>query len=202
MKRLVPSSIYGDYEAQLILFANVLPNGCWEFTGYVSPSGYGQLGRNIPAHRVAWEVANGKPVPTGLHVDHQCHNLDPECVADDECAHRRCVNPDHLEAVPPRTNLIRGKGFAGANAAATHCPAGHRYADGNIYYRPDRPGRLCRECRADSSRRQHARGRALVDPLAPTIRAWAMAAGLPIADRGAIPRHIREAYLQAQPRAA
>lgn len=203
MKRRVPSALYGDYEAQLVLFTNVLPNGCWEFTGYILPTGYGQLGRNIGAHRVAWEVANGRPVPDGLVVDHQCHNLDPDCFDNDECAHRRCVNPDHLEAVPSGVNVLRGKGFAALNAAVDQCPEGHKYTEANTYYRPDRPGRLCRLCRRESNRRKYAaRSRAPLDPLTPAIRAWAVAAGLPIADRGAIPRHIREAYLQAQPRAA
>lgn len=205
MKRRTPSHLYGDYAAQLMLFTNILPSGCWEFTGYIHPDGYGQLGRNVGAHRVAWEVAHGKPVPAELVIDHQCHNLDPTCNDNADCRHRRCVNPDHLEAVPTRINLTRGKGFAGVNAATEQCPVGHAYDEANIYYRPDRLGRLCRACRRDAGRRQRARGRTLVDPLAPTIRAWAVATGIPVADRGAIPKRVRAAYdaaLAQQPRAA
>lgn len=202
MKRLVPSSMYGDYETQLLLFTNVLANGCWEFTGYTMPQGYGQLGRNIIAHRFAWEIANGRPVPAGLHVDHVCHNADPDCHDNDLCAHRRCVNPDHLEAVPPRINMIRGKGFAGTNSRATHCPSGHEYTDENTYLRPDRPGRVCRICRHENGK---GRGHGLVRPDTPIVRAWAVAQGLPVTDRGAIPKRIRELYetaaLEAMPRA-
>lgn len=213
MKRLTPSSLYGDYPAQLASFTRVLPSGCWEFTGYVEPNGYGQLGRNISAHRLAWEVAHGAPVPAGLVVDHQCHNLDPDCRADSACAHRRCVNPDHLEAVPNRVNLIRGKGFAGINAAVESCPAGHLYDETNTYYRPDRIGRQCRICRYEAGRRS-AEGhreqnrlraqeyRRQANPLSFAIREWAKEAGLPCSLHGPISRAVREAYFVDNQRAA
>jgi hypothetical protein len=202
--RLAPNHLRGDHPALLLHFTRVLPSGCWEFTGYIAPTGYGQLGRNIPAHRIAWEVANGRPVPIGLVIDHQCHNRDPHCNDEDQCTHRRCVNPNHLEAVPQRINLLRGKGFAGVNAAAERCPAGHLYDEVNTYYRPTgRFGRMCRECRRERNREAFARrGRRLVDPETPLIRAWALAAGLPVKDRGAIPRHIQAAYYAALPLAA
>lgn len=153
MKRLVPSSLYGDYPAQLAYLTRVRDDGCWEFIGYVNPRGYGQLGRNIGAHRIAWEVANGRPVPVGLVVDHQCHNLHPTCNDDIACSHRRCVNPDHLEAVTQATNILRGKGITPSNAAKTHCAAGHEFTPDNTYHRPDRFGRICRTCRDEALRK-------------------------------------------------
>ena len=42
------------------------PNGCWEWTAYRLPKGYGQftdgLGRQIRAHRFAYELLVG-PIP-------------------------------------------------------------------------------------------------------------------------------------------
>jgi hypothetical protein len=67
------------------------PDECWPWTGNRdSPDGYGRIhagGRGAPtyrAHRVAWEFANGRPVPTGQRVIHICGNAG-------------CVNPAHLE---------------------------------------------------------------------------------------------------------
>lgn len=153
MKRLVPSSMYGDYPAQLARFTRVRDDGCWEFTGYINPNGYGQLGRNIGAHRIAWEAANGRPVPAGMVVDHQCHNSHPTCNDSKECPHRRCVNPAHLEAVVSAVNIMRGKGFGVTNAAKTHCVKGHEFTEDNTYWRPDRFGRICRTCRDEALRK-------------------------------------------------
>jgi hypothetical protein len=63
-------------------------DGCWSWLGLVSSRGYGLVrpggsATKIAAHRVAWEFANGRPVPPGMFVCHHCDN-------------RRCVRADHL----------------------------------------------------------------------------------------------------------
>lgn len=66
----------------------VRSDGCWEWEGTHSPSGYSRVsfqGRQLQAHRVAYELTLG-PVPAGLDLDHLCRN-------------RGCVNPGHLEVV-------------------------------------------------------------------------------------------------------
>ena len=185
MNRIVPSSLYGDYVAQLHALTAVRPSGCWEFIGYVAPNGYGQLGRNTPAHRVAWESARG-PIPEGFHVDHLCRNT-------------ICVNPDHLEPVTQRENLRRGIGFAGLNAAKTHCDAGHEFTEDNIYYRPDRLGRLCRECRRAVSARRRGMQRNTYSVDTKIVRRWAQMSGLVVADRSRLSRAVIAAWNESHP---
>ncbi len=67
-------------------------SGCWEWTAYRNPAGYGVFGLShtkskgpttlILAHRLAWTLTNG-PIPTGKYVLHKCDNPS-------------CINPDHL----------------------------------------------------------------------------------------------------------
>lgn len=64
------------------------PDECWEWQGYRMPSGHGQIAKGngqpvTTTHRVAWESANGRPVPEGLLVRHTCDNPP-------------CCNPAHL----------------------------------------------------------------------------------------------------------
>lgn len=109
---------------------------CVQGPGYVMPNGYTRStlnGKRDYAHRNAYRQAHG-PIPAGFDIDHLCRN-------------RACVNASHLEAVPHRTNLLRGNGFAGQNARKTVCAQGHQLDEQNTYLRPDRPGRLCRTCR-------------------------------------------------------
>lgn len=67
--------------------------GCWNWTGYLDPKGYGRLG-SIPAYWILYARAKG-PIARGLTHDHVCRN-------------RRCVNPDHIEPVTGAENTRRG----------------------------------------------------------------------------------------------
>lgn len=112
---------------------NKTPGGCWWWTGAARPSGYGNFwveGRCVISHRYAYEERYGN-IPDGLTIDHLCRN-------------RRCVNPDHLEAVTQRTNLLRGNTLPAAAAARQCCASGHAYTTENT--RLTAGYRKCREC--------------------------------------------------------
>ena len=68
-------------------------NGCWDWTGYVQSSGYGQFsvkGKRKLAHREAWRVYRGD-IPKSSMILHICDN-------------RRCCNPEHLFIGDARAN--------------------------------------------------------------------------------------------------
>lgn len=69
---------------------------CWEWQGALSPKGYGAFSVKsvkVGAHRFAYQEFVG-PIPEGLEIDHLCRN-------------RACVNPDHLEPVTHKANVLR-----------------------------------------------------------------------------------------------
>lgn len=116
------------------------PNtGCWLWTGTInSTTGYGTISVDAEvrsAHRLSYELHIG-PIPAGLQIDHLCRV-------------RHCVNPDHMEPVTQRENLLRSPiAPAGVNARKTHCPQGHPYSEENTIWQRSRRGRLCRICQA------------------------------------------------------
>lgn len=128
-------------------------NGCWVWHKTTNSRGYGlsmRYGKQILAHRLAYWVFVG-PIPDGLELDHLCRN-------------RLCCNPDHLEAVDHRTNVLRSPIHYGVTQMAkTHCPQGHPYDEKNTYLLYGRNGgqmRQCRTCNRAAVRAYKARKRA------------------------------------------
>lgn len=118
---------------------------CWIWTAAKNTDGYGRFlgdGRVVQAHRFAYEMLRG-PIPDGLHLDHLCRVV-------------ACVNPDHLEPVTVRANLLRGNTSTARRAAQTHCIHGHEFTPENTYIKPN-GCRRCRECSRESDRRYHLR---------------------------------------------
>lgn len=114
---------------------------CHEFTGYTDSRGYGKIGiKNdvVLAHKLMWEFVNG-PVPEGLELDHLCRN-------------HSCVNPDHLEPVTHKVNVLRGVGPSAKNAKTEKCAKGHEYSEENTYVHPKLGRRVCRVCRREGGK--------------------------------------------------
>lgn len=114
------------------------PNtGCWLWTHYLDEKGYGYLRvsreRMIQAHRVGYLIYKGV-VPQGLVLDHLCRT---------PC----CVNPDHLEPVTHRVNILRGVGTGAQFARRTHCSAGHFLSADNTAPGLAERHRRCLTCR-------------------------------------------------------
>ena len=121
---------------------------CWTWLGY-KRGGYGRFAPrhrlDLAAHRVAYELLVG-PIPEGLTLDHLCHT-ESDCLGGDDCPHRSCVNPDHLEPVTMRENTLRTtNNIVGINARKTHCKYDHELSGDNlITYRNGQ--RACRTCK-------------------------------------------------------
>lgn len=128
------------------------PNsGCWIWTAFCSQQGYGQFsmeGRiKKQAHWVSYTHFVG-PIEAGLELDHLCRV-------------RCCINPQHLEPVTHRENMLRGISrfqIRDFYRAITHCPSGHPYAGENlhIYEVNGWATRRCRTCGRERMRRLRA----------------------------------------------
>ena len=90
---------------------------CWIWQRHCNQSGYGQIkvdGLTQSAHRHYYQQRYGS-IEKGLCLDHLCRV-------------RRCVNPDHLEAVTLSENTRRGLGKIGSMQRANRIRHSH-YVD-------------------------------------------------------------------------
>ena len=106
---------------------------CWDWPGHISREGYGRIWnkkkrRPEYAHRVIYRLMVG-PIPLGMELDHLCRN-------------RRCFNPNHMQPVTHRENVLRGEGPAAEAARRIKCRCGRKYD------RLTKEGwRICSHCR-------------------------------------------------------
>ena len=114
---------------------------CIESKRTITTNGYSRIfvdGKNIQAHRWAWELVNGK-IPTGLVIDHICKN-------------KKCVALDHLRMVSQQENIMAGLRNIDNR---THCNQGHPFVKENIMVRKN-GRRECAECNRIRARKNYA----------------------------------------------
>lgn len=127
------------------MFAKItFQNGCWIWNGSKDPKGYGRVSikyitkRPLLVHRVmfAWLV---EPLVDARVIDHYV------------CNNPSCCNPEHLELVTQKENILRGRW--GDNSRKTHCKRNHKLP------LSDKSGlRRCRICiNFTRRRREHLR---------------------------------------------
>lgn len=121
-------------------FVLIRKSGCWEWCVKNPVTGYGVLtkdGKTKMAHRAVYKAIVG-PIHDSLVCDHLCRN-------------RGCVNPEHIEIVDSKTNVLRGVGITAKNKMKTHCIHGHSLK--NAYLIHNGKSRLCRVCKVENNRR-------------------------------------------------
>jgi len=124
-------------------------NGCWQWLAAKDRDGYGVFTykkRQLRAPRVAYRLSVGD-IPDSMTIDHLCKQP-------------WCVNPDHMEVVSVRENVMRSGSLGAINARKTHCKNGHKLELGNLYF-PKNGQRECRRCRLDRCAREYREKRGL-----------------------------------------
>lgn len=122
-----------------------VPNGCWEWQANINPKGYAMFSADSQ-----WQSAH-----RWIYQYHHGVELNPEEQIDHLCRIRHCVNPEHLEVVDNRTNVLRG---VHARGPSTHCRNGHERTPENTRLNSN-GWRVCLDCRRDWDNKARAEGR-------------------------------------------
>ena len=121
---------------------------CWVWNGSKNKgkNSYGYIWfnrKNTLVHRIMYQIHKGD-IPDGKEIDHLCRN-------------KGCVNPDHLEAVSHRENMLRAN-VGWKCREKTHCPKGHEYTPENT--RITHGSRSCKACESPYNKRRWAQSKA------------------------------------------
>jgi hypothetical protein len=114
---------------------NIDSNNCWLWSGAINKSGYSLITRKhkqIRLHRWVYEQFYNE-IPQGLVIDHLCRV-------------RHCVNPDHLEAVTLKENVLRGDAAKPRKFKKEYCIRGHKFDELNTLYQ-NYKGKIRRSCK-------------------------------------------------------
>lgn len=141
-ENLHPNSKYKTFDD--VLKAVRVSQNCWVWMDVKDKLGYGRAGRRGYAHRVVYEALNGT-LPKELTLDHLCRNTS-------------CVNPEHLEPVLHKENVLRGVGPTARNSKKTHCWRGHEFTLENTKIK--KTGRECRMCIVINNQRTETKRKA------------------------------------------
>ena len=122
--------------------------GCWEWANSKNEQNYGKVWYNKKsrrAHIVIYELLI-EPIPKDLECDHLCRV-------------RHCVNPEHIELVPHKENMLRGHSSEMQTHLTGVCKRGHKIEGDNaqlVHSTYNKERNLvryrCRKCSYDSSR--------------------------------------------------
>lgn len=125
--------------------------GCWIWTGRRRMGKYGQTdfngSKSLQAHRVAWMLTYGTPIPEELYACHRCDNPG-------------CVNPSHLFLGTQKDNIndAAKKGRLvlplRKDKPQTHCQNGHELFGNNLKVAKN-GNRSCRACAQERDKRRY-----------------------------------------------
>lgn len=138
------------------------PNGCWHHSSKPNAKGYAVtkfgwlIAKTTVIHRLSWMYHNGD-IPKGMVLDHLCH--DPAtCAGGNNCEHRRCVNPDHLQLITAPENNAK---TVRVLKYRTHCKNGHELKDNTYQYKSGKYTRFaCYTCKKEQTKMNQRKYRA------------------------------------------
>lgn len=135
------------------------PDECWPWLAPLD-RGYGKMStkvdgrwRTVKAHRVSYEIHFGE-VPDGAVLDHVCH--DPRtCDGGENCPHRSCVNPTHVQPVGNGVNNSAERMSVYRPSSETHCKRNHEFTPENTGTQSN-SFRYCKKCKSNRERSYRA----------------------------------------------